>query len=161
MKDFFNAYEIFEMAEQIERNGAAFYRKAAAATADKETGKMFVALAAMEDDHVKAFSSMRESLSGQEWAQGFEGENDAVLFLRAMATGKVFDDKSDLLTAIEKMDAKDILRTAVSLEKESIMFYTGMKHAVPAEFGREKIDNIIKEEMRHATMLASRLNSIK
>ncbi|GAI05715.1 unnamed protein product [marine sediment metagenome] len=33
----FNADEIFEMAEEIERNGAMFYREAAANTSDNET----------------------------------------------------------------------------------------------------------------------------
>ena len=41
----FNLDEIFEMAEEIERNGASFYREAAKKVSDKETQKMFVHLA--------------------------------------------------------------------------------------------------------------------
>ncbi len=35
----FNLDEIFEMAEQIEKNGASFYREAARKTGDKKTQK--------------------------------------------------------------------------------------------------------------------------
>ena len=41
----FNADEVFEMAEQIERNGAKFYREAATKTSDRQTKDMFLRLA--------------------------------------------------------------------------------------------------------------------
>ena len=39
----FNAFEIFEMAEEIERNGAEFYREAAGRSSDEETKKVLLA----------------------------------------------------------------------------------------------------------------------
>jgi len=47
----FNADEIFEMAEQIERNGASFYRKSAESIDDPAEKKLLLDLAAMEDEH--------------------------------------------------------------------------------------------------------------
>ncbi|MDA8086847.1 MAG: ferritin family protein [Nitrospiraceae bacterium] len=160
MADFFNAFEIFEIAEQIERNGGAFYRKAAEAAEDEELGGVLLQLASMEDDHIKVFSSMKEELEGQPWAQGFEQENEAVLFLRAMASGKVFGDRKDLVELAGDMSMTDILDKAISLEKDSIAFYTGIKELVPAEFGKGRIDAIIKEEMRHVRILSERLASM-
>ena len=40
----FNADEIFEMAEQIERNGATFYREAAGNTLDADVKEMLLSL---------------------------------------------------------------------------------------------------------------------
>ena len=48
----FNADEIFEMAEQIERNGAKFYREAAENASDADVKEMLLSMAAMEDGHV-------------------------------------------------------------------------------------------------------------
>ena len=54
----FNADEIFEMAEQIERNGAAFYREAAGITSDADVKEMLLSLAAMEEGHQKTFAQI-------------------------------------------------------------------------------------------------------
>ncbi len=62
----FNADEIFEMAEQIEKNGASFYRKSAEAIADTGAKKLLLDLAAMEDEHEKTFADLRKGLSGKE-----------------------------------------------------------------------------------------------
>ena len=61
----FSADEIFEMSEQMERNGGKFYRKAAEGTEDPEAKKILLDLAAMEDDHEKMFKEMRAELSEQ------------------------------------------------------------------------------------------------
>ncbi|MCH7559530.1 MAG: rubrerythrin, partial [Planctomycetes bacterium] len=60
----FNADEVFEMAEQIERNGAKFYR--AAAKKFPELSQVLSDLAVMEDEHEKTFAAMRAELSGTE-----------------------------------------------------------------------------------------------
>ena len=59
----FSADEIFEMAEEIERNGAGFYREAAKNTSDKEIKQMLLELADMEDEHLTTFQQMRSRFS--------------------------------------------------------------------------------------------------
>ncbi len=161
MADFFNAFEVFEMAEQVERDGSGFYRRAAGAAKDEGLKTALLLLSEMEQEHVKIFSAMKQELSGQPWAEGFEQENEAVLYLRALATGKVFDPKENPADLVETMSMGDILRKAIVLEKDSIVFYTGMKALVPAEFGKGRIDDIIREEMLHVRMLSERLEEMK
>ncbi|MBL7153969.1 MAG: rubrerythrin, partial [Phycisphaerae bacterium] len=60
----FNADEVFEMAEQIEVNGARFYR--AAAKKFPALDQMLLELAAMEDEHQRTFAAMRAELSAAE-----------------------------------------------------------------------------------------------
>ncbi|GAH47433.1 unnamed protein product [marine sediment metagenome] len=55
----FNADEIFEMAEEIERNGAKYYREAAEKASDKKTKQMLLDMAAMEDEHLETFEPGR------------------------------------------------------------------------------------------------------
>ncbi|MDA8387874.1 MAG: ferritin family protein [Nitrospiraceae bacterium] len=160
MADFFNALEVFEMAEQVERNGSRFYDKAAAAAADGGLKDMLLQLARMERDHIAIFSAMKNELSGQPWADGFEQENEAVLYLRALTAGKIFDARENPADLVEKMSMRDILEKAIGLEKDSIVFYSGIKELVPAEFGKGRIDEIIREEMRHVRILSEGLLSI-
>lgn len=50
---------------------------------------------------------------------------------------------------------------AIGLEKDSIVFYLGMKEAVPQRSGRDKIEGIIKEEMRHMATLSRELETLR
>ncbi len=63
----FNADEVFEMAEQIERNGGKFYR--AAAEKFPAVRELLLKLAEMEDNHERTFANMRAELSTKETAQ--------------------------------------------------------------------------------------------
>jgi len=158
----FNADEIFEMAEQIERNGAKFYRKVAGKTEEAGVEQFLLDLAAMEDEHEKTFASMRAELSAEERTPvTFDPEGEAALYLQAMADGYVFDmraDPSEMLTGQET--TAEVLRTAIGLEKDSIVFYLGIKEMVPERLGKEKIDHIIKEEMGHIRDLSQKLASL-
>ena len=73
------------MAEQLERNGAAFYRRAA--TADglaTDQQALLLRLASMEDDHEQTFREMRAELTGKEKAPTvFDPDGEAALYLRA------------------------------------------------------------------------------
>ena len=156
----FNADEIFEIAEQIERNGAKFYRKAAAGAARK-SAPVLLKLAEMEDEHKKTFHEMRRRLGTKEQQPTtFDPEGQAAAYLRAMAEGKVFDVKADPSAKLTgKESVRDILETAIGLEKDSIVFYVGMKDLVPAGLGRDRIDEIIRQEMGHITTLSGELSA--
>ena len=51
----------------------------------------------------------------------------------------------------------NILKSAIVAEKDSIVFYLGMKEAVPESFGKGRLDHIIKEEMGHIKLLSGKL----
>jgi len=153
----FNADEIFEMAEQIERNGALFYRKAAESIVDPAEKKLLLDLAAMEDQHEKTFADLRAGLSEKEKAATvFDPEGEAALYLRALADARVFFEKK-----IDPSSMEEILKEAILAEKDSIVFYLGMKEMVPLNAGRTKIDAIIKEEMGHIKLLSGKLVALK
>jgi len=163
MSIFFNAAEILEMAVQIERNGAKFYRTAGANATDQSIQSMFDELAAMEVQHQATFSTILKEVTAKgTTATVFDPEDQGVLYLRAMADGRVFDTKTDpssKLTGKESLD--QILNIAIGLEKESIVFYLGIKEMVREKSDKEHIDRIIREEMGHITMLADALVSVK
>jgi len=153
----FNADEVFAMAEQIEKNGGVFYRQAAAAMADADAKAFLNDLAAMEDDHEKTFKAMRAGLSEQEKSGTvFDPNNEAMQYLKALADTKVFFEKP-----MDTSSLKEILKAAITAEKDSIVFYLGMRDAVAAKLGKERIDAIIKEEMGHIRQLSAKLVAIK
>ncbi len=149
----FNADEIFEMAEQIERNGAKYYREAAEAVTNEADKKFLVELAVMEDDHEVTFADLRKNLAADEKeAVTFDPEDEAAQYLKALADTRVFYQKDIDLSSME-----GILKGAITAEKDSIVFYLGMKDLVGGTRGKDRIDAIIKEEMKHIKLLSSRL----
>ena len=62
----YNAKDILEMAIQIEKNGAVFYRNAAESLANTSHKQLLLDLASMEDQHEQIFDDMKASLSEEE-----------------------------------------------------------------------------------------------
>ena len=153
----FSADEIFEMAEQMERNGGKFYRNAAEGTDDPAAKKLLLDLAAMEDEHEKTFQAIRAGLSEDlKSPTVFDPEGESALYLRALVDSQVFYEKT-----VDTSSLKEILKEAIVAEKDSIVFYLGMKDMVPDKPGKEKIDAIIKEEMGHIRTLTKELVKLK
>ncbi len=163
MSLFFNADEILQMAEQIERNGSAFYRKAAALSASSRSAQFFLRLAAMEEEHERIFSAMRQGLKEEERRIAIPAaEEESKAYLQAWADRHVFDVQANPAAKLSgKERPEEILLWAINQEKESIVFYLGMKEAVPENLGRGKIDEIIAEEMKHIGMLSKELETIR
>ncbi|MCF7956317.1 MAG: rubrerythrin, partial [Phycisphaerae bacterium] len=88
----FSAGEIFEMAVELERNGGKFYRQAAENFSETGKTQLLLSLAEMEDQHEIAFQEMRSQLADTEKEiSTFDPDDEAIMYLRAMADGHVFD----------------------------------------------------------------------
>jgi len=153
MASTFNANDIFEMAKQIEINGAKFYRESANRV-DEESHKQFLlGLADMEDSHEQTFATMQKDLTSETTlTMTFDPKDENALYLKALADTRVFFEKQQPETSM-----KGILASAIAAEKDSIAFYLGMKELVSEKMGNSKINDIIKEEMSHIKMLAAKL----
>lgn len=153
----FTAKDVFEMAKQIERNGVSFYQSAAAGVRGESEKKLLLHLADMEVKHEQVFTEMEKELTEKETANTtFDPNNEAALYLKALADTKVFFEKS-----IDTASMKEILKTAITAEKDSIVFYLGMRELVPGKLGGDRIDEIIREEMTHIRFLSKELMACK
>ncbi len=158
----FNADEALAMAEQIERNGARFYARAAEIVEAEGVQKLLGDLAEWEEGHEKLLTSMRSELNDEERRPtAFDPDGEAELYLQAMADTHVFkadDDPAASLTGTES--AGEIIKTALGLEQESILFYLGLARMVPARLGSETVQKIIDEEIGHVAYLERQLKSL-
>jgi len=159
----FNADEVFEMAEQLERNGEKYYRRAAQGTDNKKAQKFMLQLADMEAEHLKTFAAMRAAVEAAAKEDTvWDPDNEAVAYLRAMADGYVFnmsEDPAESLTGKESL--QDIFAKATQMERDSIVFYLGLRDMVPPKLGAKRIDGIIEQEKGHIVALTKMLKSLK
>jgi len=162
----FNADEIFEMACQMERNGAKFYRKMLKDISDDSVRQMMLNFAAMEEAHEKVFLSMKRDLTAEDRRKTiYDPDGETAQYLKAFADLSVFDDEigggfilpNELSEQAKK---RKIIRAAIDIEWKSIAFYTGMAKLVPEDLGKRKIDDIIKEEMGHVRLLTRNLSTL-
>jgi rubrerythrin len=158
----FNAFEVFEIAEQIERNGTRFYIRAAELFDEPRICRTFLRLAEWEKEHERTFAAMKQRLAGQRRTAKTPGPDDLLPDPRVMAGMAVFGIRSDPAEELTGgQSKKDIIRMAVEKEKDSIVFYHGLKEFVPDGADKDKINDIIKEEMKHIVILGQALSKEK
>ncbi len=159
----FTANEIFEAAIRIEKSGANFYRRAAELQTDQQNRDFLQKLAAMEDAHKTAFVEMQKGVTeAEKSATVFDPYDESSMYLAAMVDshgGEGSPLAANALTGQETME--EILTIAIGLEKESILFYLGLRDLVPPKFGQVKVDSIIKEERKHVIQLYTLLRKQK
>ena len=151
----YNIDEILAMAERIERNGVDYYERAAQMTEDEEKKAKLRKLADMERNHEKIFAEMRAGQPDER--ASFDPDGEAGRYLGAIVDGNVFDYRAEPAADLAGKSLADIYHKAIDLEKESIIFYLGIRELVPEELGNTQMDDIIREEMSHIVLLSGEL----
>jgi rubrerythrin len=158
-----NAYEVLEMAQRIERNGVSFYRKAAEQAASQDLRQILQKLAADEVDHEKIFAEMAEHLAAEERKVTlFEPVTEIADYLVTLADSKVFNLSSDFSSQLTgKETVADILKVALDKEKDSIIFYLGLRDYIPAQASKDTVDAVLRQELGHVNILTQQLEQCK
>ena len=157
----YNADELFEMAEQIERNGREFYDRAAKISKDAKGKDILLTLASWEEQHEKLFAAMRKGLTKKDREKGLVDRDDqAAKYLQAAADTHIFNvqEASNILQGNESM--MDVLTIALGFEKDTVVFYLAMKELVPKALGNDKIDGILYEEMDHVRIITDHIKAL-
>jgi len=159
------ADEVFDMARQIERDAAGFYRQAAAAVGSPRSREVLQRLAAMEDDHESLFAAMKSHFSGHQWtpeglvqAAGEPTAAATMLALGAFVSGAK-EDLAEHITGRES--SRDILRRALDFERDFIVLVAYMQGMVADPLEKARIDAILKEEVGHILLLTGELAMLK
>ena len=114
-------------------------------------------------DALKIFAAMRAELAGTEAEPlVFDPDDQAQLYLRAMADEHIFNLKSDPTNELGNLNtSEEVLKFALGIERDSIAFYTGLKESVSQRAGKDKVEGIIKEEMNHVAILSQKIEDLK
>jgi rubrerythrin len=148
----FNADEVLAMAERIERNGQGFYLLASRSVADKGVSGLLADLGVWEKGHEALFTGLRKRLTPeQRTSTAIDPYNETFLYLDAMADDHVFarDDLDPSTVLTPGMSPVEVLNLALKFEKESILFFLGLKRMVPERLGSDEVEKVISEEIGH------------
>jgi rubrerythrin len=142
----FTIADICEIAIQIEKNGEAIYRKAAANCNDTELADLLDHMANEEQQHAKWFGNLDQigeiSGSGQQ-----ELESMGRGLLREMVKDRTFSLDADKLSEAENIDA--FLKQSIAFEYDTVAFYEVLQGFIDDAHVRFQLDRIIAQERDH------------
>ena len=163
MNELINSDEVFALAIQIEANAADYYRRAAELQTDPMTAEFLEELAVMEDGHERAFVRMRAAAAESHHRTSSQDLIlEGGLFLSAIVAGYRIEgsaEAADNLTGIESL--AEILKTALELEKQSVLFYLGLLEVVATNTQRIVTQAILNEEKNHVAILTEKLSELE
>ena len=156
----FSAEEALKIAIQIEENGKEFYERMVSETDESEIVAVFKDLATQEVKHKDTFKSM---LGEAEIERGedinallYKGLEDS--YLKALADSKVFNSANENIKAAKKVDKRDeVIAIAISLEKDTILYYYEVLEHAKTTDDQDLIKEIIEEEKTHVKRLSELL----
>ena len=158
----FNADEIFEIAEQIERNGQKFYSTSAQRVSEPTAKSVLTDLANMEAEHLKIFQNLHAKLDAQAREElTWDPDGEAVAYLRAAADSHIFNtakDPSSLLP--DKAGAREILELALQFEKDTVVYFLGVADMVPERLGKAEVLGLAKQEQGHIALIQRTLSGL-
>jgi len=151
MGNMFAGSEVVEIGIQIEKNGKEFYDAVSLSSKDTKAKEVFKFLSQEEERHIAVFKKMQESVEQYEPAESYPGEYFA--YMNALAGNHIFTQKDkgrEIARTIK--NEKEAVELGIGFEKDSIIFYEGMKRLVP-DYDAKIIDELIGQEKAHLVKL--------
>ena len=153
----FSGEEIIEIALQMEESGKLFYEKALEYAKSNELKEMLAYLAKEEEKHAKTFSELGKDLKNDfKPNEQYVGEYGD--YVKSLINSHVFriNQVEDLVKDIK--NDKDILRFALSFEKDSIVIFQEFKNAANKE-GAPLLEKLVNEEKGHIQKISELFNN--
>lgn len=141
--------EILDFAIARERESQELYARLAQQVADQELQQLFQRLVDEEQKHEAYYTEMRAVIKEEHTPGVHTGEDYSAYVRELIAAGRQIKP----LAAEQLADVHAALDYAIAREKDSVLFYVAMKEYLEPE-QRAKVEVIIHEEERHATILS-------
>lgn len=158
MGNIFAGSEVVEIGIQIEKNGRDFYNTLSAESKNQKAKEIFKFLAGEEERHITVFQGILNKTEKYEPAGLDAGQYYA--YMNALSGEYVFtkENKGEELAKAVKSD-KEAVDMGIKFERDSIVFYEGIKRTVP-DYDRKIIDELITQEQRHMIILMDLRNKL-
>ncbi len=147
----FTRDDLRTIAVQIERNGEKLYRSASRLVKDPDAAKLLEWLADEEAKHARWFANLPVSGTIKEGFTQLQRLGNQLI--QDALGGKTFGLDRDRL--LEAGQWNSILKLAIEMEKETIIFYELLRAFVEQEDALGQLEVIIEEENRHVSKLTS------
>ena len=147
--------ELFQIAMKVERNASDFYKKAADLCDNVRASELFMRLHSWECEHLDAIGVMYSKYTQESWDSGEylpnKLETPEAALMAGLAVFGIHPNPSDELSGSENcMQAMDL---AVRKEKDTIVFFKGLKGFMTDPEAHRNVDLIVDEEFQQISHL--------
>lgn len=151
MSKIFYLSELLKFAIERETESFDLYTHMSEETKNSELKGLFHTLAEQETKHKMFYTSMLEHTPKESTPRAAPEGDEYMSYIKSLISSQ---RTMKPLSAEQLEDPIQALNYAIGREKDAVLFYTGLKHYVPKE-SHSKVDLIIHEEMRHASILTA------
>jgi len=157
MANIFSASDIVSMGIQIEKNGKDFYNTLVNLTKSQKAKELYKFLSGEEQKHIIVFQNILNRLDNS-LTESYPGEY--LEYMKTLASEYVFTQagKGESLAKSAKTD-KEAIDLGIGFEKDSIIFYEGMKKSIP-QANHKVVDELIAQEASHLRRLSDLKKSL-
>jgi len=150
MSKLFYISEVIKFAIEKEQESFALYQKLAGVANNPDSKKLFETLMKEEKKHEEFYAHMLSTVAVEQTPTVKEDDEYLAYMQELIANSRKICtcSESDFSVTAKAVDC------AMDRERDSIIFYTGLKGYVP-NADQNKIDTIIREEARHLALLAN------
>ena len=146
------AEDVIDFAVQTEEQGERFYRQAAELAEEDEARDLFEYLADQEERHRLVFQGLGDAvvpsaIDATEW-------QEALGYISAAVDQEFFGQDAALRQIAPGASTEEMLRQAMTFERETLLFFYGLRDLVNLS-SRALLDDIIAEEKSHMRQLAA------
>ena len=151
MTTVFTAREIAEAAVEKEMKRRDFYANVTRLSTNPEMTKLFEFLTAEEDRHVATFAKLRDGVPVEE-VRPEEYDADMEAYMDSVVEDRLYYkiDTEDFVQ--QEIEAKDVFRLAIALEKDAILFFWEFLPYVNDK-DKQVVRTLMDEEKGHIRML--------
>jgi rubrerythrin len=155
MAKVFYLSELIKFAIEKEKQSEMFYQDLASNTNNVEAKKLFETLFKEEKKHEEFYRQMLSHIS-EEQTPGVSEDDEYLAYMREL----ISSSRSVKPYSVADMSNVDnALSYGIEREKDSVLFYVGLKSLVPAQ-SQHYVEMMIQEEAKHMALLFKLKNQL-
>ena len=146
---------VIDYAMKAEKDGIAFYTRAARKFNDKEMKEVFMELAKEEAKHLETFIGIKAKAEKKGVGQIFRSENISDYLATVLREG-LFPRGDSMVKRLEKVSTVyEACIIAMSAEKNAVMLYSELAKLSKDKDQKKIFESIAKEERSHMVMVGN------
>lgn len=147
----FNAAEVIDIGIEKEKKRRDYYLLVAKQFKENDLQELFSQLASWEEEHIKKFTDIRNSVKESEIYESYQGEFEA--YVKSLVDDLQYKQVSAANFAAFVKDPISAIRYAMDFERDAILFFGELlRHMGP--LNSDKISQLVDEEKKHLIYLA-------
>ena len=150
MPNVFNAAEVIDLGIAKEKKRRDFYGLVATTFKQKEMKDLFTRLRDWEDEHIKKFAAIRDTVEESEVVESYQGELGA--YMKALVDDMLYEQVTAAEFSKNVKTPLSAILYGIGFEKDAILFFQELlRYMTPHH--QEKIVELINEEKKHVIYL--------